>query len=156
MVTVLNTGKTTNPYLAACARNIWYLASVHDTDLQYVHIRGENNKVADCLSRWAGSEKDWHLLRAPVPNPAWCAVSTDMLVRSQMCLFVCKCGFRCKLCLKMLYFVSDSRVLRPLVTKASTRLNKAFRPKTQASYTATGAADVECKCSVCVLGVLVV
>ena len=36
----------------------------------------------------------------------------------------------------MLYFVSDSHMMRPLVNKASTRLSKAFRPKTQASYTA--------------------
>ena len=36
----------------------------------------------------------------------------------------------------MLYFVSESHRMRPLVTKASTRLSKAFRPKTQAAYTA--------------------
>ena len=38
--------------------------------------------------------------------------------------------------LKMLYFVSDNHRMRPLVNKASTRLAKAFRPKTQAAYTA--------------------
>ena len=53
-----------------------------------------------------------------------------------MCLFACKCVFRCKLCLKMICFVSESHVIQPLVTKASARLNKAFRPKTQVSYTA--------------------
>ena len=36
----------------------------------------------------------------------------------------------------MLYFVSDSRMMRPVVNKASTRLSKAFKPKTQAAYTA--------------------
>ena len=79
VVTVLNTGKTRDPYLAACAQNVWYLASVHDIDLQYVHIRGEHNKIADCLSRWGGSAQDWRLLRATIPNPVWCAVSVDML-----------------------------------------------------------------------------
>ena len=76
-VTVLNTGKTRDPYLAVCARNIWYLASVHDIELQYVHIRGEHNKIVDCLSRWDGSAQDWRLLRATIPNPAWCAFSVD-------------------------------------------------------------------------------
>ena len=79
VVTVLNTGKTRDPYLAAWARNVWYLASIYDIDVQYVHIRGENNKIADCLSRWAGSEQDWSLLRAAVTNPVWCPVSIDML-----------------------------------------------------------------------------
>ena len=36
----------------------------------------------------------------------------------------------------MLYFVSESHRMRPLVNKASTRLSKGFRPKTQAAYTA--------------------
>ena len=36
----------------------------------------------------------------------------------------------------MLYFVSESHKMRPLVNKASTRLSKAFRTKTQAAYTA--------------------
>ena len=80
VVTVLNTGKTRDPYLAACARHVWYLASVHDIKLQYAHIRGEHNKIADFLSRWGRSAQDWHLLMATIPNPAWCAVSVDMVL----------------------------------------------------------------------------
>ena len=37
VVTVLNTVKTRESYLAACARNVWYLAPICDIDLQYVH-----------------------------------------------------------------------------------------------------------------------
>ena len=55
VVSVLRTGKTRNPYLAACARNIWYVSATSDIDLQYAHIRGLDNKIADVLSRWQGS-----------------------------------------------------------------------------------------------------
>ena len=44
-------GKTCDLYLACCARNIWYVAAAADIDLQYVHIRGVDNRVADILPR---------------------------------------------------------------------------------------------------------
>ena len=40
VVTVLKSGKTKDPYLAACARNIWFESALADIDLQYAHIRG--------------------------------------------------------------------------------------------------------------------
>ena len=43
VVSVLKTGKTRDPYLGACARNIWYLATETDIDLRYVHIKGVNS-----------------------------------------------------------------------------------------------------------------
>ena len=52
VVSVLKTGKTRDPYLAACARNVWYDSSRADIDLHYTHIMGTDNKVADVLSRW--------------------------------------------------------------------------------------------------------
>ena len=55
VVSVLKTGKTRDPYLVACVRNIWYTSAVSDIDLQYAHIRGTDNKVADVLFRWQGS-----------------------------------------------------------------------------------------------------
>ena len=51
LVSVLKTRKTWDPYLAACARNVWYDSAMSDIDLQYTHIRGTDNKVADTLSR---------------------------------------------------------------------------------------------------------
>ena len=45
MVTVLRSGKTRDPYLGACARNIWYVCAL--ADIQYVHVRGLDNRVAD-------------------------------------------------------------------------------------------------------------
>ena len=40
VITVLRSGKTKDTYLAAVARKVWYLASLSDIDIQYVHIRG--------------------------------------------------------------------------------------------------------------------
>ena len=51
VVTVLRNGKTRDPFLAACARNIWLESARSDIDIQYGHIRGVDNKVADLLSR---------------------------------------------------------------------------------------------------------
>ena len=56
VITVLRSGKTRDPYLAACARNIWYIVALDDIDLCYVHIRGERNGLADMLSRWVISD----------------------------------------------------------------------------------------------------
>ena len=54
VVMVLESGKACDPFLAASAQNIWYIA-VYDTDAQYSHIRGVDNTVADVLSRWKGT-----------------------------------------------------------------------------------------------------
>ena len=39
VVTVLSTGKTRDPFLAACARNVWYVTAVDDIDACFSHIR---------------------------------------------------------------------------------------------------------------------
>ena len=52
VVTVLKTGKTRDPYLAACARNMWFESAMLDIDLRYAHVRGCDNQMADVLSRW--------------------------------------------------------------------------------------------------------
>ena len=79
VVTVLMSGKTKDPYLAACARNIWYIASLDDIDLCYVHVRGEHNRLADMLSRWVGSDSNWKALCAIIPVPLWCKGSIELL-----------------------------------------------------------------------------
>ena len=40
VVSVLRTGKTKDPFLGACARNICYVCALADIDVQYVHVRG--------------------------------------------------------------------------------------------------------------------
>ena len=79
VVTVLRSGKTHDPYLSACARNIWYAAAAGDIDLQYVHIRGIDNQVADVLSRWQGTIDQLNLLHSHVQRPVWLSVSYEML-----------------------------------------------------------------------------
>ena len=52
VVKVLNAEKARDPFLGACAHKGWYMAALSDIDLQYAHVLGKNNVVADLLSRW--------------------------------------------------------------------------------------------------------
>ena len=79
VVSVLRTGRTRDPYLAACARNIWYASAASDIDVQYVHIRGLDNNIADLLSRWQGSTHQIQMLHSLVVNPVWLHVSYELL-----------------------------------------------------------------------------
>ena len=47
VVTVLKSGKIRDAFLAASARNIWYVTAIHDIEVQYAHISGISNQVAD-------------------------------------------------------------------------------------------------------------
>ena len=51
VVQVVQSGKTKDSMLAACIRNIWLEASIHDITIKIDHIKGKNNVVADALSR---------------------------------------------------------------------------------------------------------
>ena len=79
VVTVLRSGRARDPFLGACARNIWYAGSLADMDIQYVHIRGLDNRVADLLSRWTGCYKDVIELQSHVQDPIWVPVSMEFL-----------------------------------------------------------------------------
>ena len=79
VVSVLNSGKARDPFLAASARNIWYISAVHDIDVQYCHIKGLDNAVADVLSRWQGTPKQIQKLHSNVSKPVWLHVSKDLL-----------------------------------------------------------------------------
>ena len=57
VVEVLKSGRMKDPYLSACARNIWYCAATHGIDAWYVHIQGKENRVADLLSRFGRSRQ---------------------------------------------------------------------------------------------------
>ena len=79
VVKVLSAGKARDPYLGACARNVWYMAALADIDLQYVHVLGKNNVVADLLSRWQYSLENVSQLQALIGNPVWLPASVEML-----------------------------------------------------------------------------
>ena len=73
VVQVLNNGKTKDPYLATVARNIWY------ESMSYVHLSGRDNKLADILSRWVGSQVQIQYVHDQIKNPVWMKVDHSML-----------------------------------------------------------------------------
>ena len=51
-VKVLNSGRTKDPFMASCIREIWLLVSMFSFQLRAVHLPGEENRVPDWLLRW--------------------------------------------------------------------------------------------------------
>ena len=78
VVKVLSKGRARDPFLAACARNVWLLTADADIDASFVHVLGKNNQVADLLSRWTGSVSDQEKLLYFVQRPVWVHVDTQM------------------------------------------------------------------------------
>ena len=83
VVKVLNAGKARDPFLRACACNIWYISALADIDLQYVHVLGKNNTVADLLSRWQYSEQNVIQLKQFIDNPVWLPVDYALYFQIQ-------------------------------------------------------------------------
>ena len=79
VVKVLSAGKARDPFLGACARNVWYIAALADIDLQYEHILGRDNTVADLLSRWQFTQENVIQLQQFIENPVWLPVSINMM-----------------------------------------------------------------------------
>ena len=77
VVDVLRTRKARDGILATCARNIWLLTSLFNIQLLVNHIPGIHNETADLLSRWQGTDKQFHLLSTLVPNYEWMPVHLD-------------------------------------------------------------------------------
>ena len=51
-VTVVNSGKSKDPFMQRCLRQLWFTAAVYDCELIARHIPGVHNVLADALSRW--------------------------------------------------------------------------------------------------------
>ena len=51
VVQVIRTGKTRDPFLALCIRNIWLHTAHYDIDLVIDHVLGKKKRMADTLSR---------------------------------------------------------------------------------------------------------
>ena len=79
VVQVLKSGRTRDPFLATCARNIWQEAAIRDIELRYVHIMGKQNKVADLLSRWENTVAQYQNLNAFIDKPMWVKVGSELL-----------------------------------------------------------------------------
>ena len=53
--------------------------NIHDMEVQYKHVSGASNQVADTLSRWQGSPAQVEFLYSQVSNPQWLNVTVDLL-----------------------------------------------------------------------------
>ena len=51
-VEVLNKGKTRDPFLQACLREIEFVAANGEWEIRARHIPGVDNRIPDLLSRW--------------------------------------------------------------------------------------------------------
>ena len=85
VVTVLRSGRARDPFLGTCAWNIWYVSALSDMDVQYVHIRGADNRGTDLLSRWTGSHKYFTELHLHVQDPIWIPVDIKLLETDPEC-----------------------------------------------------------------------
>ena len=79
VVNVLRSGRARDPYLAACAHNIWLWAATHDINVTYTHVSGKSNRTADLLSRWTNSYANIAELTALVQSPIWVQVGLEAL-----------------------------------------------------------------------------
>ena len=52
VVDVINSSKTKDAFMATCLRELWLVVSLNEFELRAVHLPGEDNRVADWLSRW--------------------------------------------------------------------------------------------------------
>ena len=77
VVCVLQSGKARDPFLGACARNVWLWAATFDIDFTYVHVMGKYNRAADLLSRWSNSINDNNELQMLVPGASWVQVTLE-------------------------------------------------------------------------------
>jgi hypothetical protein len=91
-VNILNSGRGSDPLLQCIARNLWLCQAQLDCNLWYSHIKGQDNCVADLLSRWS-------VTRDPVAKlfkfmnqvPVWMPVDSQVLFLDhniQACFFV--------------------------------------------------------------------
>ena len=79
VVKVLQSGRARDPLLGAFARNIWYISALADIDVQYVHVMGKANRVADLLSRWTNSWSDQCELKGMIGVCKWLPTSLELL-----------------------------------------------------------------------------
>ena len=79
VVQVLQTGKVKDPFLGACARNIWMEAAQADIDIVYSQIQSRKNVIADLLSRWKNSQVQRQLLIQKINNPVWMNIPQKIL-----------------------------------------------------------------------------
>ena len=51
-VTVLNSGRSKDPFLLSCLRELCYISAAGEFQVRARHLEGKDNRIADLLSRW--------------------------------------------------------------------------------------------------------
>ena len=80
VVEVIRTGKARDQILAACARNIWLLSALYNIRLIVSHIIGQDNTIADLLSRWYKTPNNHTKLTALLPIHHWIPAHIDLML----------------------------------------------------------------------------
>jgi hypothetical protein len=79
-VAVLGNGRAHDESMQGVARNLWLWASAFDTNLQFRHIAGNENVVADMLSRWDAHVNPHATLFSLLnDNPIWAYPAAEFL-----------------------------------------------------------------------------
>ena len=78
VVEVLNSGKTRDPFLALCARNVWLISAIFNIQLLFSHIPGKNNYITDLLSRWTITVNPEQKLKQFLPHFIWINTHIDL------------------------------------------------------------------------------
>ena len=69
-VTVLNTGRSRDPFLQACLRELAFVTARFEVEIRGNHVPGVTNRIPDALSRWDLDPKfllEFHRLVGPEP-----------------------------------------------------------------------------------------
>ena len=78
VVEILKSGKTRDPFLATCAKNIWLITAMFNIDIILIHVPGVNNQVADLLSRWTITSNPQSKLMQILPQFQWIDTHIDL------------------------------------------------------------------------------
>jgi hypothetical protein len=80
VVSVLQASRGQDPILHAVARNIWLFLSAIDCDVEFRHVPGSLNRVADLLSLWSSTRRPLATLFFLLNQvPLWCQVPSAVL-----------------------------------------------------------------------------
>ena len=76
VVQVIRSGKTKDPFLALCMRNVWLLTAHNDIKIEVNHMPGIKNTIADTLSRiYSPNPVNSEILQDLLDNYQWDTVS---------------------------------------------------------------------------------
>ena len=71
VIQVLTTGKARDQMLATCAHKIWLIPALNNIQVQFSHIPGKQNILADLLSRWHMVHSATEKLNFLISNYVW-------------------------------------------------------------------------------------